>query len=454
MPALIDARPAGIDLLFRSGTTLTVVLTWPSGALVGRTFTSTLDGVPLAVGVAGDDLTIEADAALTASLAEAADWLLIEDSEPILVGTWGPSDKASAVSQRTVNVTQGSLQVDVAALTNVGLSSHVNAHQGRNVHGVVAHDWGRDGWTPFTPVTITADGAQSFTQSVSNSRGVLTSTQPSGSGLRIAYLHDDTEWLDSEITSVVYSPAGWTGTNAQQGHIHRVREVSPGVYEGIAVWTAVFGGDYATLNTRAVRWNGTTLWQSDGDLATSADSNRLDRSLHVRAYSRFTFINVLQDYKVRDGALVRGYAAGDIVTVTDMADASFNETDVALAGADSSVGAVSLVDAAAGAGVANTATFQGVIRPSAASAQKRWTPYYMSSRVVGGTSGSLVVEWKRWRPEDNEPDWGDALVQRRTVTTNANVPTLPTEAGACALWGAHMSNGSAVGWGEVRFREL
>src|SRR5690606_15245489 len=42
MVVLIDARPPGLDILYRAGNTLSVELTWPTGELDDRTFTSSL----------------------------------------------------------------------------------------------------------------------------------------------------------------------------------------------------------------------------------------------------------------------------------------------------------------------------------------------------------------------------------------------------------------------------
>jgi hypothetical protein len=122
MPALIDARPAGIDLLFRQGTTLTLTLNWPADSLDGRSFSSTLGAANLSVAVNGDVMTIEVTDVQTTAVASATEWLLLEDvdgtDEPILVGTWAPSDSAAATSSATVTVTQGSAQVDVTVLSS------------------------------------------------------------------------------------------------------------------------------------------------------------------------------------------------------------------------------------------------------------------------------------------------------------------------------------------------
>lgn len=457
MTALVDARPAGLDLLFRPGVTLTLALTWPSGSLSGRTFGATLGGVPLSLAVVDDTMVIEVSDTQTAAVGEASTWLLLESvdgtDEPVIVGTWAPSSAAAAVSHSAVSVTQGNVAVDVAALVNVGLASHVNADSGRNVHGVVTHDWGRDGWAPFAAATMTADGAQSFAQSVGGGRGTLTATQPTGGNLRVAYVREGTEWVDSEVTSLVWGPSNYgVGTLiAQQGHIHRVREVSPGVYEGIGVWTGVFASDYSVLNTRAVRWDGTTLFQSGGDDPTGVDASHINRQLALVSRDRFTAFGLwFNNYSVHPSHLY-GLANGDIVTV-DSTDSTFDETDVAVNSVDTALGGVQVIEPTTFSASA-LAVDRGLVRPSGASSQKRWTPYWLSTRVRGGNATSLVVEWKRWRPEEAEPDWGHSRVQRRTVTSTLDVP-IPTEAGMCALWGAHFVNGSSGSWGETRFRKL
>ncbi len=96
MTQKVDARPRGLDLQYRPGTTRTLSMTWPAGYLAGRTFTSTLGGTPLALTIVGDTMTVVADDVVTAQHADdVATWLLLEDidgtPEPQLIGRWGPS---------------------------------------------------------------------------------------------------------------------------------------------------------------------------------------------------------------------------------------------------------------------------------------------------------------------------------------------------------------------------
>lgn len=125
MPAaFVDARPPGLDLTFRRGTTLTVVFDWPDGQLDGRTFTSTLGEEALSVVVTGDEMTVEATPDQTSAVAASstAEWRLLEDlggddPEPVIVGTWSASDRAAASGARVVVITDDTIQVDVSVFT-------------------------------------------------------------------------------------------------------------------------------------------------------------------------------------------------------------------------------------------------------------------------------------------------------------------------------------------------
>jgi hypothetical protein len=317
----------------------------------------------------------------------------------------------------------------------------------------LVHHWGTDGWGPFAPVLINADDAQVFATTVVTGSGVITGTQAGDGNMRVAYVRECTEWTDSEMTSLIVGPAGWNTINAQQGHLHRVREVSPGLWEGIAVWTAVVGGDYSLINTRGVRFDGATLFQSDGDLATSADSSSLDRGLRVEARQRFNFVSWFNEYRVSPLHLW-GLAVGDIVTITSVSGTGFNETGVAVANADRVGGVVQVGDPSDTTTVAYAITPGGLIVPSGIHAQKRWAPFWLSTRVVGGTASAATVEWLRWRYGEPRPDWSDARVQRRAIASNANVPALATGPGLCGLWGAHFTGGSSGAYGQARFREV
>jgi hypothetical protein len=156
---------------------------------------------------------------------------------------------------------------------------------------------------------------------------------------------------------------------------------------------------------------------------------------------------------------LRTLVVGDKIDVTEMGDTSFNEADVAISSIDYDDCRVTLLDPAAGADVAEFRATAGKVQADSGTSMKRWAPFWMSTRVRGGTSSSVTVQVKRWRPEDPEPDWGSyggavARTARPAVIPNANIATMPTEPGHCALWTAHLLDSSSVSWGGARFREL
>jgi hypothetical protein len=446
MAVLLDTRPPAVNVLFRRGNELVVTFLWPTGSLAGRTFTTTLGDTELDLVVSDDTMTATATAEQTEAAVAYNRWQLTETTgdadQDLIIGTWTRSDRPSAGSSFTVTVNEGSGSVVVSVAGGSG-------------PGVVTHDWDLDGgWDPFTPVVISDDDPQVFDLTVADGRGVITGTEAGNGNHRVAYLREGTLWADSEITSVIYGPGGvpWAGNNGQQGHIHRVREVEPGVWEGIAAWTAVFGGGYDVINTRAVRWEGTTLSQSDGDIATSADRPVIDRQLAVISKERTTGFGLFFNNMGVQPAHLYGLVGGDIVTI-DSGDATMDQTDIALNGATPGSGVVQVVEPTT-LSTSALAVDRGSVTPSGASSQKRWCPYVMSTRVVGGTSEAAVLELKRWRLGDPEPDWSDPRVVRQDVTANAGVPTVATEPGLCALWAAHFFGGSTGTFGGLTFRQL
>lgn len=444
MTALLDARPPGLDALFRAGNVFTVTLNWPAGTLVGRTFVATHDGATLTVSILGDVMTITMSAAQTAVADDPGTFVLTETTgglnQVVITGRWMPSPRAAATASGTVTLAPASGSVSVTVAPSIASAE-------------VRHDWAVHGWTPFTAVTMTADPPQTFSQTVVNGRGVLTGTQTGGGSLRIAYLRAGTLWTDSEITSLIVGPSSGFNANAQQGHIHRVRQISPGLWEGIAAWTAVVGGGYETINTRGVRFDGTTLFQSTGDAAFSSDIPYIDRKLAITTKSRTTAFGLFFNNHNVHPTHLYGLVNGDIVTIAS-SDSTFNETNIALNGATPSVGVIQVIEATT-LSTSALAVDSGTVTPSGNSGQKRFCPYWMSTRVRGGTTSAAVIEVKRWRPEEGEPDWGDPRVVRANVATNGSVPSLATGPGLCALWGAHfVSTGPTGTFGGGRYRQV
>jgi hypothetical protein len=238
------------------------------------------------------------------------------------------------------------------------------------------HDWGLHGTDDFTPVVISNDAGQVFSLTAPTGTGTVTGTQAGHGNHRVAYVHSCPAVADGEMVSLVLGPTGWNNGGAQQGHIHRVREISPGVWEGIAVWTAVVGGGYELINTRGVRWDGTTLSQSNGDVATSGDSGFFDRRSRVYARERFQFGAWFNRYHVlpRNAwgqAGQWGLAVNDLVTITAVSGTGFDETNIAVQDLNPTTGYLAVQDPSDTGAVAYAITPDGIITPSSTSSQKR-----------------------------------------------------------------------------------
>lgn len=326
------------------------------------------------------------------------------------------------------------------------------------IQDVITHDWSLDSWGDFEPITITEDGDQEFDLSVVNGKGHIQGDS-SGGNLRVAYTHLGTDgWLDSEIRSVIWGPTEpWVGNNAQQGHIHRVREVSPGNYEGIAFWTSVvFGANYSFIHVNAIRFDGTTLLQGDGSEvnAGTSDSDWIDRDVMIEGRDH---INAFTATRVRytPRSNFQYVTNEDTVSTIDMDDSDLNVEDADVATNDISRGQIAIINNEPNGDIPwSIAQWDSRVRPTGGSLNKRWVPYVLATRVRGGSSSEIPVEYKRWRLEDPEPDWGDPRVRRGTVQTNDNIPDLPVEGGRCALWGAHFYDGSGGEFGDITFTNL
>lgn len=123
---LLDARPGGLNLKFRPGDPLTVVLTWPTGTLAGRTFTSTLGAASLGLSIVGDVMTITATPAQTTAAASVSTWKLVDttpaDDITQLTGQWAALDGAAIRHDTTVTVASDTVDVTVSlqGLSSVG----------------------------------------------------------------------------------------------------------------------------------------------------------------------------------------------------------------------------------------------------------------------------------------------------------------------------------------------
>lgn len=367
----------------------------------------------------------------------------------ILDGRLGMSSTAGGDPVAWLEPTATGLNVD-GELT-VGLE---------RVGQAVTHDWATSSTTGWSPVTVSASGTQSFTATASATTGrfTVTGTVAGNVNHRVAYLRDHTSWRDGEVHSVIYGPtADWDGTNAQQGHVHRVRRLSTGSWEAITIWTTIVGGsDYGYLHANAMRWDGTTLLQGTG--ADSffgpfgyGDASYIDHALAVTARERTNPFFFNNNFRVLRPELIT-VAADDLVAITAFVNTTYNEASIAVNAVDLTNGIVTVIEPTTAATDAYAIVNAGLITPTGVDSQKRYCPFHLATRVVGGTASSVTAEAKRWRLDEQEPDWGDARVQRGAITTSGSVSSLPISAGLHGLWSGHFHDSSGGAWGPVTMR--
>lgn len=443
--------PSGVN---PANVTVTVYLAGEGGAAVKEAYAG---GKTI---IAAHDPTVAADGSWSLDLTPNED---IDQAGTVWARTWATRGDSNTTFA-TVPAAGGPFRWDEiladppGALTPAALSIHEGLTAG-DVHGIVEHNWGRHTWADFDVIVRTPDPDADWERTVSNGKGVVTAVQPSGGGsLRTAAVRPDTGWVDAEIRSLILPPSKWTGTNTQMGHTHRFREISPGTYEAINIWTSVvFGGDYGVLHVAAVRNDGINpTLQSAVANDTGNENASIDRRSAIRAHTRFTFGAVFNSYRVTPGrGLLNTLVAGDLVTIADMADSTFNETAIALdGGPDPLAEQIRVIDPTHSTTVAWTDDFAGHVTPAGTSAQKRWAPFYLATRVTGGTVNSVPVEIKRWRKGEPEPGWDDARVRRVDVVPNANVPAMPLGPGLHGILDAHLHDNTSQSWGDLQFRRL
>lgn len=253
MTVLADVRPDAVDLLIRASTTVTLTLEWPTGTLTGRTFTATLDGNPLGLSVAGDTMTVEATDVQTGALTSPAAWLLLEDidgtNEPVLAGTWTPSNSPRAVDSATVQVTQGAADVDVTV--NAATAS-VLALEAKNQtvewHTVSA-------WDQFTVVEVTNNFGTVDLGVDPGGIGTATSTDEDGNDRRI-YLLDGFTATDMEAR-VEFS--------ASTGAVQLGVALRAGSSEAVMCWYNVLFGANASILQGIWEFDGVNLTTNQHD---------------------------------------------------------------------------------------------------------------------------------------------------------------------------------------------
>lgn len=325
----------------------------------------------------------------------------------------------------------------------------------------VVHDWNVDGWAPFNTILINDDvptgtpGTQ--TLSVVNRRGRITNSGTQES-MRIVYEHDDTLWMDSEVTSLwwgsdVFNNGGSNPALPQGGHFHRGYYDEDGNYRVIAISNNIFLSDVNVINANV--WNHDVTETAPGGLDIGAagaqkayTDNHLRRAARVCGVNRFNFISVYNEYQVTPGD--HGFNIGDMVSVDIILDATFGvATPTAIAGVGN--GMVQIIDAESGANV--TSKYEnGTIIGSSIHGQRYW-PYWVKSRLIGS---KLWV--KVWRYRYPEPDWADSNAVFTADFAGANNPApdalYPDQPGRCGLVGNHLRNNRWFEYGYFSAKKL
>lgn len=323
MPVFIDARPAGANLAFRPGTTLTVDLEWPDGFLAGRTFTSTLDGDPLDLSIAGDVMTIEVSQAITSTITTPVTWLLLEDRggddpEPVIIGSWAPSLDAATQAATITVITDEAASIELTVSTG-GHPATAEAGAVPILRGTAAapSDWTR--WL-FTSDATAPDSALSV------EHGQLVARVVGGSGVQS---NRREVWQIPGFPSVPYSrirsrwashpPADGT---IEHGHMHALQTGDDGRIRAAIVWDFSFG---LVLGG---------VWESDPDgsdfLVEQAPTKD---SESVTAASRTS--GGVVTLTVATGAQSR-WATGDAISV-DMSDNTYDGSFILSAVADTTL---------------------------------------------------------------------------------------------------------------------
>jgi len=448
---LLDARPPGLDSRFRPGNTFTCTLTWPGGALAGRSFSATLDAAALAVDVVGDVMTITASAAQTTAAASAGTFMLTETTggadQVLIIGDWHSSTGPAGATSAALPVTTDGVPVDVAVAAALASPE-------------ITHNWVDDGWTPFVTQLVNdgdSGGASSQALSVVGGRGRITNSFTDGN-VRVAYERLGTDWADSEVCALWFGGSIFDSGTAtpQMGHFHRGYVDEDGRWRAVVVSNNIFLTDVNVLNQNV--WNhdpSEPVGQAQLDLGTNSGSKTysaevLRRHLQVRAVDRVVFGGVSNRYWVLPSHAY-GLVAGNAVTI-DVDDATYDVASAtALGSVDAVNGLVSLTDAEAGPAEplkVNT----GTVVPTTAGA-RRWWPYWVRSQLIGS-----ILRVKVWRYQDPEPDWSDTNHVATADFAGANDPEpgarMPTGVGRCGLVGAHIRNSAFVEYGHFSARQL
>lgn len=312
---------------------------------------------------------------------------------------------------------------------------------------VIEHDWDRDGWDVFRPVTVNTDDAQTFTTSVVAGRGRVTGNLANEGNLRRFYLREGTRWPDSDITSLWWGPdrfsTGGTTNRPQMGHVHGAAVGDDGLLRGAVLWFNIFGGpnpEALLANT----WEGdlsATLRQGTQSPVFSGGGslNAVGRTPLVVQASRYTFGGTFIDLRVTPDWMAEGVVPGSVGDLTGMAATGLNGVDYTVQGSASA-----LIRLNASGGALTDATAGGTWTPDY---PWRVFPYWVRSQYV-----PPVLRFKQWAYGKPEPDWGSAYAWSANLVVGGTATGIAQGNGYAGLVAAHAHDGSYMEWGQARFQ--
>jgi len=421
MVVLIDARPPGLDILYRAGNTLTVELTWPTGELDDRTFTSSLGGTSLDVAINGDTMTIVASDTVTGAQTAAAAWQLVDttdgDSEVVLQGTWTPSDAPQATSSTSIELTEGDAQVDVTVVSGqasiVALDDRIDVLE--QARPSLNQWYTADDWDDFTEVPVSSiDNTIDLTAE----GGVGTVSAVAGGGSnedRRLFIYND---LDDVADAEVYVDL----TLGDQAGI-AFRYAEPGA--AVIVWSnIVFAANGQVLQG---------VWEFDG--TTLLGTNKVDVDLwgfpspvlSAEGDGEVVTVKTVRPHQIQAGELIH-----------------FDET----VGSFGQVFVEDVLDA-------TTFTFSDSTVGTWTGGRWRWVirtgRRHLAARLVGNR-----VTWKQWLPGEPEPSWADpdravSVLLPDTLIARGGPPP---EAGGVGLVVAHLNTSGFVGFNDFSVKVL
>jgi hypothetical protein len=335
--------------------------------------------------------------------------------------------------------------------TEKATATALTALDTREANRDLVHDWPVSGWAggPSLSWTMTPDGTQSFTKTVTNGRGRFTATTTDANRREWCLFPQTADWEDCEIEALIYGPSKLVAGNSPQlGLVVGAKQLAAGEYQGQIAWTNIAFEFWDTLILGAWESRAGVLYQAHGpSQATLTSDAGVARNPVIRVARRVDFFDVDQHRALPTD--LYGLQNGDVVDIVSNTDTTFNRTGLVLSNVDPITGYFQV----AGATTASDATDTlagGQVKP--VNPVRRLFPQVLKVRRKAATGQLWAM---RYRPEDPPPDWGDPT---RVVTATPTQDTDPsggqqnypinTGAGMVGICIAHGGTTGGASYGE------